>query len=62
MSNPNADIFEEISEQNLQEVSAAGQGWTTTVTTLSCYGASWVLGNNGNFCTATAECQKNCQK
>ncbi|MFI9365853.1 plantaricin C family lantibiotic [Kitasatospora sp. NPDC053057] len=60
MSNPNVDILEEISEQNLDGLSAGTftfgpiEGVTYTV-------ASWALGNNGYLCTVTAECQKNCQ-
>ena len=57
----NAGIFEEISDQYVPEANAAGQGWGTLVTTLTCYGASWALGNEGNFCTGTIECQKTCQ-
>ncbi|MFD3945269.1 plantaricin C family lantibiotic [Streptomyces sp. NPDC058579] len=60
MANPNAGILEEIHDQNLDAV-AAGQGWGTVVSTLGCYGASYVLGNKGNFCTATSECQSNCK-
>lgn len=61
MANPNVGILEEISDQKLDAVSAAGQGTGTILSSLACYGASYVLGNNGNFCTATAECQKNCK-
>lgn len=61
MANPNVGILEEIDDQNLDTVSAAGQGWGTTLSSLTCFGASYVLGNNGNFCTATAECQNNCK-
>lgn len=55
----NADVFAEIEDQHVVE-SQAGQGLGTTVTTLGCYGVSWAVGNDGNFCTATVECQKNC--
>ncbi|GHB75161.1 hypothetical protein GCM10010347_51900 [Streptomyces cirratus] len=61
MTNPNVGILEEIDDQNLGSVSAAGSKWGTTLTSLACLGASYVLGNNGNFCTATAECQSNCK-
>lgn len=57
--NPNADVLAEIDDQSVVS-DQAGQGWGTTVTTLSCYGLSWALGNDGNFCTATVECQNNC--
>jgi hypothetical protein len=56
---PNANVLAEIDEQAVS-TAQAGQGWGTTVTTLTCYGVSWALGNDGNFCTATVECQKNC--
>lgn len=58
--NPNADVLTEIADQSVDDIRAGGQGWTTTVTTISCYGVSWAVGNDGNFCTATVECQKNC--
>ena len=56
---PSVSVLEEIAEQDLD--GRGGQGWGTTITSLSCYGVSWVLGNNGHFCTATAECQSNCR-
>lgn len=57
--NRNIDVLDEIDEQAAADLSA-GQGWTTTVTSIGCYGVSWALGNDGNLCTATVECQKNC--
>ncbi|MEP7762683.1 plantaricin C family lantibiotic [Sanguibacter sp. 25GB23B1] len=59
-SDPSVSVLDEIVDQNLEDRSGGGQGWGTTITSLSCYGVSWVLGNNGNFCTATTECQSNC--
>lgn len=63
MNNPeinrNADVLAEIDDQFVDS-EQAGQGWGTIVTTVTCYGVSWALGNDGNFCTATVECQKNC--
>ncbi|MFK4788596.1 plantaricin C family lantibiotic [Microbacterium sp. ZW T5_56] len=59
MSQTTVSLVEEIAEQDQTRVSG-GQGWTTTVTSLGCYGLSWALGNNGEFCTATVECQTNC--
>ncbi|WIE65090.1 plantaricin C family lantibiotic [Curtobacterium sp. MCLR17_036] len=56
----NVSVLEEIDEQGMSDLQA-GQGIGTTVTTLSCYGVSWALGNDGNFCTATVECQSNCK-
>lgn len=60
LPDPNADVLAEIADQAVADTSAGGQGWTTTVTTVTCYGVSWAIGNNGNFCTATVECQNNC--
>lgn len=59
--NPNADVFAEIEDQALEESQAGRQGIGTTITSLTCYGLSWALGNRGNFCTATVECQTNCR-
>lgn len=59
-TDPNADVLAEIDDQALEDAQAGGQGPGTTVTTLTCYGVSWAVGNDGNFCTATVECQKNC--
>ncbi|MFE1766792.1 plantaricin C family lantibiotic [Streptomyces angustmyceticus] len=56
MRNPNVDILEEISEQNLDGLSAG-----TIIETVTYTVASWALGNNGWTCTVTAECQKNCK-
>lgn len=53
MSDPNAGILEEISDQQLDEFSAGTFGGAE-------YVVSFVMGNLGNFCTATLECQKNC--
>ena len=57
-TDPNADVLAEIADQNLEHTQA-GQGPGTIVTSLTCYGLSWALGNDGNFCTATVECQNN---
>ncbi|WP_314454962.1 plantaricin C family lantibiotic [uncultured Microbacterium sp.] len=59
MTERNVSLLEEIAEQD-QAFTSAGQGWTTTITSLTCYGVSWVAGNNGQVCTATVECQNNC--
>ncbi|MGW2373374.1 plantaricin C family lantibiotic [Kitasatospora sp. NPDC001683] len=56
MRNPNVDILEEISEQNLDGLSAG----TIFTGPIEYTVASWVLGNNGYICTVTAECQTNC--
>ena len=56
---PNADVLMEIDDQAVT-ADQAGQGWGTIVTTLTCYGVSWAIGNDGNFCTATVECHNNC--
>ncbi|MCQ8769246.1 plantaricin C family lantibiotic [Streptomyces sp. KLMMK] len=56
MQNRNVDILEEISEQNLDGLSAG----TFTIEVVTYTVASWALGNNGRLCTATVECQKNC--
>ncbi|CAM5436112.1 hypothetical protein SABIM44S_02156 [Streptomyces abikoensis] len=58
MQNPNVDILEEISEQNLEGLSA---GTFTIEVAVTYTVASWALGNNGRLCTATAECQGNCK-
>jgi len=60
-NHPAGDLLTEITDQNLTVGVNAGQGWTTTITSLTCYGVSWVLGNKGNFCTATVECMSNCR-
>jgi hypothetical protein len=59
IANRNVGVLEEIDEQGMSDLHA-GQGIGTTVTSLSCYGVSWALGNDGQLCTATVECQKNC--
>lgn len=56
----NATVMEEIADQHITDANAGGQGWGTLVTTLTCYGASWAIGNEGQFCTGTLECQKSC--
>ncbi|WBP90639.1 plantaricin C family lantibiotic [Kitasatospora cathayae] len=59
MRNPNVDILEEISEQDLDGLSAGT--FTGPIEVLTYTAASWAMGNNGYLCTVTAECQKNCQ-
>lgn len=60
ISDPSVSVLDEIVDQNLEDQSRGGQGWGTTITSLACYGVSWVLGNGGHFCTVTQECQSNC--
>lgn len=61
MTDPNANILEEISNQDLEEISAAG---ANTVTVFDCAITislcSKIIGNPGKFCTVTVECQSNC--
>lgn len=59
MGNPNVGILEEIDDQHLEDFSAAG-AWDF-ITSLSCVGASMLIGNKGKLCTATVECQNNCK-
>ena len=47
-------LFEELAEQDLVQAN----GGTIPPGTL----ASWYLGNQGFVCTATKECQPNCNK
>lgn len=56
----NVSVLDEIGEQEMIDLQAGTQGPGTLVTTLTCYGVSYAFGNDGNFCTATVECQKNC--
>jgi hypothetical protein len=56
MSDPNAGILEEISDQQLDEFSAGDPILITGIAAA----ASWVIGNQGWLCTTTLECQRNC--
>jgi hypothetical protein len=56
---PSVALLEEIREQNLN----GGAGVAPAVWTFerNCQGwFSWAVGNNGNICTATVECQNTC--
>ncbi|MEV4297229.1 plantaricin C family lantibiotic [Microbispora rosea] len=61
MSNRNVGILEEISAQNLGNVGAADSPNSISIwsTCLSCL-ASWAIGNPGDVCTLTVECQDGC--
>jgi len=51
------NLFEEI-----QENDTTNAGWAETVlTSLACFGASYIIGNKGVMCTWTVECQNNCR-
>lgn len=56
---PNPEVLAEIDDQYVADLNA-GQGPGTLVTTVGCYGVSWALGNDGNFCTGSVECQGTC--
>ena len=64
MSNPNASIFEEISDQHLEDLGAGAAvqpaGWTATLIGITNCVISYFIGNHGYVCTATVECQKTC--
>ena len=51
-------LFEELAEQDLVQAN----GGTTGTYMASINAASWYLGNQGFVCTATKECQPNCNK
>lgn len=62
MPNRNVGILEEISAQNLGDVSvgdASPDSISIWSTCLSCL-ASWAIGNPGAVCTLTVECQDGC--
>ncbi|MDA7025116.1 plantaricin C family lantibiotic [Bacillus sp. CLL-7-23] len=56
--NPAGDVFEEIREQDV----VGAISWGTLLTTLSCLAASVMIGDKGQVCTGTVECQNNCRK
>jgi hypothetical protein len=56
---PSVSVLEEIDDQGLV---AAGAGWGDVLTSLTCFGASWVLGNKGHMCSVTVECQGSCRR
>ncbi len=52
VENPCSDTLKEVMELDMMQ---AGAGETASV-----YGISAWLGNKGNYCTLTKECQANC--
>lgn len=56
-NDPSVSVLDEIDNQGLKTV---GGGWGDFLTSLACFGGSWVLGNKGHLCTWTVECMKNC--
>lgn len=56
---PSVDVLEEIEDQGL---TATGAGWGDLLTSATCFGVSWVLGNKGHMCSVTVECQASCRK
>lgn len=61
---PIEDPIKELAEEDLVNINGGVQErWAETVlTTVVCYGASYLAGNNGHVCTLTVECQKTCNK
>ncbi len=51
------DVMEEIEGNEV----AGGFKWGTLLTTSICYVGSYALGNPGQVCTWTVECQNNCR-
>jgi hypothetical protein len=64
MSSPNASIFEEISDQHLEDLGVGSQvqpnGWTATLIGFTNCIVSYFIGNQGYVCTTTVECQNTC--
>jgi Lantibiotic alpha len=59
---PIEDPIKELQEEDLVNINGGVQErWAETVlTSLVCFGASYLAGNNGHVCTLTVECQKTC--
>lgn len=55
--NPAGNALEEIQEHDV----SGALSWGTLLTGLACLGASYVLGDKGQVCTWTVECQNNCR-
>ncbi|WP_017626723.1 plantaricin C family lantibiotic [Nocardiopsis chromatogenes] len=60
MANPNAGILAEIDDQNLQKIAFGADTSPNTITGMPCIGISQALGNPGQVCTLTVECQDGC--
>jgi hypothetical protein len=62
MALPIEDPIKELQEEDLVNINGGVQErWAETVlTSLVCFGASYLAGNNGHVCTLTVECQKTC--
>ncbi|MDA2803853.1 plantaricin C family lantibiotic [Nocardiopsis suaedae] len=60
MTNPNAGILEEIGEQGLAQIIFGADATPNTITGIGCIGISLGLGNPGQVCTLTVECQDGC--
>jgi hypothetical protein len=62
MAMPIEDPIKELQEEDLVNINGGVQErWAETVlTSLVCFGASYLAGNNGHVCTLTVECQKTC--
>lgn len=51
----NADVLQEIDDQHMDgQAGTVPEGWAL--------GISDAFGNDGGYCTATVECQTNCNK
>jgi hypothetical protein len=58
VNNPAVSLLDEIEEQAINPV--GGDVPSPSITSLSCMGVSWGLGNDGWQCTVTVECQASC--
>ncbi|MBU3107034.1 plantaricin C family lantibiotic [Clostridium gasigenes] len=57
IENPSGDVLQEIKEHDVN----GAISWGTLLTTLLCVGVSVVVGDKGQVCTGTIECQNNCR-
>lgn len=55
--NPSGNVMEEIKDHDV----VGAISWGTVLTTLLCLGVSIAVGDKGQVCTATVECQNNCR-
>lgn len=55
--NPSGNVLEEIKDHDV----SGAISWGTLLTTLLCLGVSVVVGDKGQVCTGTVECQNNCR-